>query len=136
MNIPRWCRSQYLFGSQIPVTTGVFELRISCIRSSHLTLVVTGICDPSKSWARHHRSVKLGSKLKYLNYEYNKKVKFILNLMYQRIWYVPRSKTTNKRKLTWFGHLLRLSSETPARKALRIYKTSAKKPTGKPKTNW
>ena len=29
--------------------------------------VVTGICDPSKSWARHHHSLKLGSKLKYLN---------------------------------------------------------------------
>ena len=28
--------------------------------------VVTGICDPNKSRARHHRSLKLGSKL-YLN---------------------------------------------------------------------
>ena len=26
-----------LFGSKIPVTTGGFELRISCIRSSYLT---------------------------------------------------------------------------------------------------
>ena len=29
--------------------------------------VVTGIYDPNKSWARHHHSLKLGSKLKYLN---------------------------------------------------------------------
>ena len=29
--------------------------------------VVTGICDPNTSWARHNRSLKLGSKLKYLN---------------------------------------------------------------------
>ena len=29
--------------------------------------MVTGICDPNKSRARHHRSLKLGSKLKYLN---------------------------------------------------------------------
>ena len=28
----RWCRARDLVGSQIPVTTGVFELRISCIR--------------------------------------------------------------------------------------------------------
>ena len=28
--------------------------------------VVTGICDPNKSRARHHHSLKLGSKLKYL----------------------------------------------------------------------
>ena len=46
-----WCRARDLFGSQILVTTGEFELRISYIRSSHLT----------------HRSSKLGSKLKYLN---------------------------------------------------------------------
>ena len=29
--------------------------------------VVTGSCDPNNSRARHHRSLKLGSKLKYLN---------------------------------------------------------------------
>ena len=46
-----WCRARDLFGSQILVTTGEFELRISCIRSSYLTL----------------RSSKLGFKLKYLN---------------------------------------------------------------------
>ena len=28
--------------------------------------MATGICDPNKSRARHHRSLKLGSKLKYL----------------------------------------------------------------------
>ena len=32
--------------------------------------VVTGICDPNKSRARHHHSFKLGSKLKYLNIIY------------------------------------------------------------------
>ena len=29
-------RARDLFGSQIPVTTGRFELRISCIRSSYV----------------------------------------------------------------------------------------------------
>ena len=33
----RWYCARDLFGSQIPVTTGEFELRISCIRSSYLT---------------------------------------------------------------------------------------------------
>ena len=33
----RWCRAGYLFGSQIPVTTGEFELRISCIQCRYLT---------------------------------------------------------------------------------------------------
>ena len=35
------------------------------IRSSNPP-VVTGICDPSKSRAQHHGSLKLGSKLNYL----------------------------------------------------------------------
>ena len=38
------------------------------IRSSNPP-VVAGICDPNKYWARHHCSLKLASKLKYLNYE-------------------------------------------------------------------
>ena len=33
----RWCRARGLFGSEIPVTTRGFELRISCIWSSYLT---------------------------------------------------------------------------------------------------
>ena len=33
----RWCRARDLSGSQIPATTGGFELRVSCIRSSYLT---------------------------------------------------------------------------------------------------
>ena len=32
-----WCHVRELFGSQIPVTTGGFELWISCIRRSYLT---------------------------------------------------------------------------------------------------
>ena len=36
------------------------------IRSS-IPPVVPGICDPNKSRARNHSSLKLGSKLKYLN---------------------------------------------------------------------
>ena len=32
-----WCHARDLFGSQIPVTTGGFELQISCIQSSYLT---------------------------------------------------------------------------------------------------
>ena len=39
------------------------------IRSSNPP-VVTGICDPNKSRVRHHRSLKLGSKLKYLSILY------------------------------------------------------------------
>ena len=33
----QWCCAQELFGSQIPVTTEKFELRIYCIQGSYLT---------------------------------------------------------------------------------------------------
>ena len=33
----RWSPAQDLFRSKIPVTTGGFELRISCTRSNYLT---------------------------------------------------------------------------------------------------
>ena len=33
----QWYRAQDLFESQIPVTTGDFELQISCMRGSYLT---------------------------------------------------------------------------------------------------
>ena len=33
----QWFRARDLFGPQIPVTTGGFELRISCIESRYLT---------------------------------------------------------------------------------------------------
>ena len=41
----RWCRARDLFGSQIPVTTGGFEVRISCMRSSCLTHYVIRLQD-------------------------------------------------------------------------------------------
>ena len=37
MLILQWCHARGLFGSQIPVTTGGFELQISCIRSIYLS---------------------------------------------------------------------------------------------------
>ena len=40
------------------------------IRSSNPPMV-TEICDPSKSRARHHLSLKIGPKLKYLNFTYD-----------------------------------------------------------------
>ena len=48
----------------------------------------------------------------------------------------PWSITISKRRLSWFGHLLRLPTETPAEEALQIYIKAAKRPTGRPKTTW
>ena len=48
----------------------------------------------------------------------------------------PWSIIISKRRLSWFGHLLRLPTETPAREALQCYITAAKRPIVRPKTIW
>ena len=44
----------------------------------------------------------------------------------------PWSVITMKRRLSWFGHLMRLPPETPARHFIK----PVKRPTGRPKTTW
>ena len=53
--------------------------------------------------------------------------------LYERTHMTPWSITISKRRLSWFGHLLRLPTETPAKEALQIYIKAAKRPTGKTK---
>ncbi|XP_064646185.1 uncharacterized protein LOC135499369 [Lineus longissimus] len=48
----------------------------------------------------------------------------------------PWSQDTKRRRLSWFGHLLRLSEDTPARKALAESMRTIKKPRGRPKLTW
>ena len=48
----------------------------------------------------------------------------------------PWSATILKRRLNWFGHLLRLPKTTPARIALEEFAKPTKRPTGRPKTTW
>ena len=86
----QWCCAWHIFRSQFPVTSGGFELRMSCIQSSYSTHsaiwrnglgnyfvckrrissnppAVTGISYINKSRAQRHRSLKLSLKLKYLS---------------------------------------------------------------------
>ena len=48
----------------------------------------------------------------------------------------PWSIIITKRRLSWFGHVLRLPSETPARQALNHFIKPVKKPDGRPNTTW
>ena len=49
----------------------------------------TGTSDSKKSWARHHRSLKLGSKLKYLNKNLTKKFwKKDIKAIFDQFWLV------------------------------------------------
>ena len=41
-----------------------------------------------------------------------------------------------KRRLSWYGHLIRLSEETPAKKALDEVKRKVKTPKGGQKITW
>ena len=46
------------------------------------------------------------------------------------------SKVIRQRRLGWFGHLMRLKSTTPARKALTEYVRNVKRNVGRQKTTW
>ena len=50
--------------------------------------------------------------------------------LYRRCKMEPWSKIIQKRRLSWYGHLIRLSEETPAKKALEEVKRKVKKPKG------
>ena len=41
-----------------------------------------------------------------------------------------------KKRLMWFGHLLRLDKETPARQALVEYTKPVKRKIGRPRLTW
>ena len=49
---------------------------------------------------------------------------------------IPWSKIIVHRRLSWFGHLMRLPAGTPVRKALQEAETPVKLPRGRPKTTW
>ena len=46
------------------------------------------------------------------------------------------SKTIEKKRIKWFGHLMRLDENTPAQKALRVALMQSKRPRGRPKLTW
>ena len=56
--------------------------------------------------------------------------------LYRRYKLKPWSQTIKGRRLRWYGHLLRLPEETPARKALAEAKRRVKKPRGGQKPTW
>ena len=56
--------------------------------------------------------------------------------LYNRTHMKPWSVRIMKRRLSWFGHLMRLLPETPARQSLRHFIKAVKCPTGRLKTTW
>ena len=56
--------------------------------------------------------------------------------LYERTEYQPWSITILKRSLTWFGHLLRIPTDTPAQQALKCFIKPPTRSIGRPKTTW
>ena len=56
--------------------------------------------------------------------------------LYKRTKCKTWSTQMKRRRLNWFGHLLRLPKETPARQALTEYNRQTKRPVGRPKPTW
>ena len=48
----------------------------------------------------------------------------------------PWSKTIEKKRMKWFGHLIRLDENTLTQKALRVALMQSKRPQGRPKLTW
>ena len=53
--------------------------------------------------------------------------------VYEKTKIEPWSKTIEKKRIKWFGHLMRLDENTPAQKALRVALMQSKRPRGRPK---
>ena len=58
------------------------------------------------------------------------------NEVYETTRQKPWSQVIEKRELSWFGHLIRLADDTPAKLALRNSLRLTKKPRGRQKTTW
>ena len=56
--------------------------------------------------------------------------------LYDRTHLKPWSNLVMKRRLSWFGHLMRLPPHTPARQSLRHFMKPVKRPIGRSKTTW
>ena len=69
-----------------------------------------------------------------LNYIYPKKISNVK--IYNLSKEIPLSEKIKKRRLTLFGHILRLDPNTPAQKALEFFLTPPKHPVGRPHHTW
>ena len=56
--------------------------------------------------------------------------------LYKRTKVTPCSLIICKIRLSWFGHLLRLPSETPAKRSLKAFVKTWKRSAGRPKPTW
>jgi hypothetical protein len=64
------------------------------------------------------------------------KDKIINCKIYESTHTTPWSESTKRRRLSLFGHLLRLPEESPAKQALQEFTRTVKRQRGKPKTTW
>jgi len=57
-------------------------------------------------------------------------------MLYEKTKTNPWSETIKHRRLNWFGHMIRLSDDTPVKKALHYAVSPYKKPRGRPPLTW
>ena len=69
-----------------------------------------------------------------INYRYPKTISN--DKLYTLTQETPISHKIRKRRLTLFGHILRLDPETPVQKALQFYMTPHPRPVGRPPLTW
>ena len=77
----------------------------------------------------HRRLLRIALNVKYPKIISNSK-------LYKITKETPISKKIQKRRLSLFGHILRLDPSTPAQRALQYFITPTKRPVGRPCTTW
>ncbi len=107
------------------------------IFKSHVESVFTYNCELWTLTKKHEESIDIFQRKlirRILNLNWQDKVSN--DMIYKRSNSTPWSQIVKRRRLTWYGHLLRLPESTPARKSLEEAKQSYKKPRGGQKLTW
>ncbi len=107
------------------------------IFKSHVESIFTYNCELWTLTKKHEESIDIFQRKlmrRILNLNWQDKVSN--DKLYKRTNSVPWSQIVKRRRLTWYGHLLRLPEDTSARKSLKEAKKPCKKPRGGQKLTW
>ena len=107
------------------------------IFKSHVESIFTYNCELWTLTKKHEETIDIFQRKlirRILNLNWQDKVSN--DKLYKRTNSTPWSQTVKQRRLTWYGHLLRLPEDTSARKSLKEAKNPCKKPRGGQKLTW
>ena len=112
------------------------EVKIRIFRS-HIESIFLYNCELWTITKNHENTIDVFQRRlirKMLNIKWQDKVSN--DHLYKRTKLTPWSKAVKRRRLNWYGHLLRLPEKAPAKQALKETKKICRKPRGGQKMTW